>query len=224
MDSTLCEEDTIITFIKHLLFFTDMSENKVLAFNTWDTENIEIEDPGLERYISLDPVIVPKTGARYAGNRFHKSDVFIVERLINKVMVSGHKGDKHLITSGNQTGKAAKVYEIVEQALNIVEEKTNTNPIEALVKGIENGAPREEIVTVEYGGARYPKAVEASPQRRVDVTLRQMAQGAKQDSFDTPKSIEEALADEIINAFRKRKQSQAVKRKLEIERQADASR
>ena len=31
------------------------------------------------------------------------------------------------------------------------------------VKAIENAAPREEITTIEYGGARYPQAVDCSP-------------------------------------------------------------
>ena len=197
---------------------------KVLAFNKWDTEGIKVEDPGVKSYIGLNPVVVPKTGARYAGNRFHKSKIFIVERLINKVMVSGHKAKKHFISSGHYTGKANKAYEIVKEALNIVESKTKKNPIEVLVKAIEYAAPREAIVTIEYGGARYPKAVECAPQRRVDMVLKLMAQGARQKSFNKKKSIEQALADEIINAYNKSNDSLAISKKLEIERQADASR
>lgn len=196
----------------------------VLIFNTWDTSNIEIEDPGLKRYISVKPVIVPKTGARYAGNRFHKSDTSIVERLMNKVMVSGHKGRKHYISSGKDTGKASRAFNIVEKALHIIEDRTKENPVLVLVRAVEHAAPREEIVTIEYGGARYPKALEAAPQRRIDVALRQMTQGARQKSFKAKKSVEEALAEEIINAYHKLQSSQAISKKLEIERQADASR
>ena len=50
----------------------------IKAFNRWDTEGIKIEDKGLVDYIVLEPRIVPRTGARYAGNRFHKSKLFIV--------------------------------------------------------------------------------------------------------------------------------------------------
>ena len=71
----------------------------IKAFNRWETEDIKVEDPGLQKYISLEPKIMPKTGARYASKRFHKSKIFIVERLINKLMVSGHKGKKHYICS-----------------------------------------------------------------------------------------------------------------------------
>lgn len=193
-------------------------------FNRWPAQGIKVEDQGLSKYISLDAVVVPKTGARYAGNRFHKSKIFIVERLINKIMVTGHKAKKHFISSGHYTGKAQKAYAIVERALEVVEQKTKKNPVEVLVKAVELSAPREEIVTIEYGGARYPKAVECAPQRRVDIVLKLMAQGARQKSFNGKKPIESALADEIINAFNAQPNSTAIAKKLELERQADASR
>ncbi len=197
---------------------------KVLAFNKWDTDGIEVSDPGLKDYIGLEPTLVPKTGARYAGNRFHKSKIFIVERLINRAMVTGHKAKKHFISSGHYTGKSQKVYDLVEKALDIVEEKTKQNPIAVFVKAVENAAPREEIVTIEYGGARYPKAVECAPQRRIDIVLKLMTQGARQKSFNKKKSMHQALAEEIINAYGMNNASVALSKKLELERQADASR
>ncbi|MCF7872233.1 30S ribosomal protein S7 [Candidatus Woesearchaeota archaeon] len=198
--------------------------NGVLAFNRWDASKIKVEDLGLSRYLSTEAVIVPKTGARYAGNKFHKSKIFIVERLINKMMVTGHKSKKHFISSGHYTGKAQKAYDVVERALEIIEQKTKSNPIEVLTKAIETAAPREEIVTIEYGGARYPKAVECAPQRRIDIVLRLFAQSARQKSFNSKRAVESALADEIINAYNAQPSSVAVSKKLELERQADASR
>ncbi len=211
-----------ITFINHFSFLKFMAN--VLVFNRWSTEGIKVNDPGVAPYINLDAVIVPKTGARYAGNKFHKSKLFIVERLVNKLMVTGHKSKKHLISSGHQTGKSYKVYDLVEKTFEIIEAKTKQNPVLVFVKALENAAPREEIVTIEYGGARYPKAVECAPQRRIDLVLRLMTQGAKQKSFNNKKPFEVALADEIINAYMLSPNSLAVSKKLELERQADASR
>ena len=196
----------------------------IKAFNRWSMEGITVEDEGLKGYITLDPKIVPKTGAKYAGNRFHKSKVFIVERLINKVMVPGHKGKKHFKSSSYCTGKSHTAYNAVEKVLKIIEVKTKENPIKVLIKAIENAAPREEIISIEYGGARYPKAVECAPQRRVDITLRYMVQGAYQKSFNSKKSFASSLCDEIINAYRLSNQSTAIAKKLEVERQADSSR
>jgi small subunit ribosomal protein S7 len=198
--------------------------SEILAFNKWSVENIKVSDPGLVPYITLNPRMVPKTGARYAGARFHKSRVFIVERLITKLMVAGHKSKKHMLSSGRNTGKALSAYELVERALTIVEKKLNKNPIEVFVKAVENAAPREEIITIEYGGARYPKAVEASPQRRIDITLRYMTQGVYQKSFDNKRSAVANLVDEIIGAYNNNTSSAAIAKKFELERQADSSR
>lgn len=196
----------------------------VKAFDKWDTANIKIEDPGLINYINLEPKIVPRSHGRYAGNRFHKSKIFIVERLINRLMVSGHKAKKHTRSSGHNSGKVQKTYEMVEKAFDLIEVRTKKNPVEVFAKAVEKAAPREEIVTIEYGGARYPKAVECSPQRRVDVVLKLMVQGIYQKSFNTKKSAVEALADEIINAYNMSQNSAAIQKKLELERQADSSR
>lgn len=194
------------------------------AFNTWSTEGLEVKDPGLRDYITLEPKLVPKTGARYAKQRFYKSKVFIVERLINKVMVPGHKGKKHFKSSYRTTGKAHTAYDLVEKSLHIIEDKTKKNPIAVLVKAIENSAPREEIITIEYGGARYPKAVECGPQRRIDLSLKNMVQGAYQRSFGKKIHSADALAAEIIDAYENQASSQAISKKFELERQADASR
>ena len=199
-----------------------MSELKV--FNRWSVEGIKVDDQGLQYYVTLQPKIVPKTGARYAGNKFHKSRVFIVERLINKLMIPGHKGKKHFKTSGHMTGKANTAYGIVEEAFKLIEKQTKENPIKVFVKALENAAQREEIITIEYGGARYPKAVECSPQRRVDLVLRHMTEGAYHRTFNTKKSIVNTLAEEILSAYRLSSASNAIARKSEIERQSDSSR
>jgi small subunit ribosomal protein S7 len=199
-------------------------ESNILAFNRWSTKDISVEDPGLQRYITLSPRIVPKTGARYAGRRFHKSKIFIVERLINKVMIPGHKSGKHTRTSEGCTGKAITALQIVERTFALIEQMTKTNPIKVFVKALENAAPREEIVTIEYGGARYPKAVECAPQRRVDLVLRYFVEGGIDKSFNKKKDIESALADEIIAAYRLDLKSTAITKKNDIERQADSAR
>ena len=196
----------------------------VKAFDKWETSSIKIEDPGLINYINLEPKFVPRSHGRYAGNRFHKSKIFIVERLINRLMVSGHKAKKHSRSSGHNTGKVQKTYDMVEKAFDLIENKTKKNPVEVFVKALENAAPREEINTIEYGGARYPQAVEMSPQRRLDFAMRLMVQGSYQKAFKSKRKIEETLADEITKAYNIDQKSSAIAKKLELERQADSAR
>jgi small subunit ribosomal protein S7 len=167
---------------------------------------------------------VPKTGATYAKARFHKAKDFIVERFMNKLMVPGHKSGKHSKTSGFCTGKGNTAYMLTEETFRIVEQKTKENPIKVLVKAIENSAPREEIVTIEYGGAKYPKATECGPSRRVDIALRTITQGAYAVAFDKKTSSAEALAAEIIEAYKSSTASNAISKKRDLERQCDASR
>jgi len=192
-------------------------------FDTWET-NIGIEDRGLVNYVNLSPILVPKTGGKNTVVRFWKNKYSIVERLMNKLMVPGHKGKKHKLTSGKCTGKSCTVYKIVFDAFKIIENKTKKNPIEVFVKAIENSAPREEITTIEYGGAKYPQAVDCAPQRRIDISLRMMVQGAYQKSYGKKKKMVDALAEEIMAAYNMEQGSAAISRKLELERQADGSR
>ena len=166
--------------------------------------------------------------AMYSGrlglNRLWGKKIPIVERLMNKMMVAGHRGKKHRLTSGRCTGKSHTVFNIVEKTFDIIEQKTKKNPVEVFIKALENAAPREEITAIEYGGARYPQAVECAPQRRVDIALRMFAQGSFQKSFGKKIKIEEALSDEIIKASNIDQGSAAISKKLELEKQADSSR
>lgn len=196
----------------------------VLAFNRWSIEGIKIDDPGLKDYICLEPRIVPSTGGKSAKFRFHKSNVFIIERLMKRIMNAGHRSKKHKISSGYLTGKGQTAFKIMEGVLETIEKRTKQNPVAVVVRAVENAAPREEIVTIEYGGAKYPKAVEVAPQRRIDQALKFMTQTAYQKSFNSKKSIVNALAEEIISAFQLSSQSGAIAKKMEMERQADSSR
>lgn len=182
-------------------------------FNKWSFEGIEVKDPGLRRYISLKPVILPHSGGRHEHVRFKKSEVNIVERLVNQLMRPGRSG-----------GKKAKAIGIVKNAFEIIHLRTGKNPIEVLVRAIENSAPCEDTTRISYGGIVYHVAVDISPQRRVDLALRFIAEGARKASFNNPKTIEECLAEEIILASMGDIRSYAVQRKNEIERIALASR
>src|SRR3989338_10031256 len=92
-------------------------------YNRWDISNIEVKDPGLKRYINLSNIMVPRTGGKNVRVNVWKSKNNIIERFMNKLMVPGHRGKKHKLTSGHNTGKGVKVYNIVVETFNIIEKK-----------------------------------------------------------------------------------------------------
>ncbi len=192
-------------------------------FNKWDTSGITSTDISIQPYMNTKPQMTLKTQGSNAGQRFHKNKSHIVERLIMRLQVPGHKGKKHFRSSGRCTGKTFTTTKIVIEAFSKIEQKTNQNPIQVFIKALENSAPREEITTIEYGGARYPQAVDCAPQRRIDVALRMMVQGSYQASFGKKKKMSDALADEIMAAYNSDQKSTAISKKLEMERMADAA-
>jgi small subunit ribosomal protein S7 len=195
------------------------SDQKILLFGKWSFSDVRVEDPGLARYICLKPVFIPHSGGRHAKERFKKSTISIVERLVNNLM---HKpGTKN---PGKNSGKKILAINIVKHAFDIIYLKTGRNPIQILVKAIENAGPREETTRIAYGGVVYHVSVDVAPQRRLDLALRHIAQGARAMAFRNPKPIEECLADELILAATNDPKSYAIQKKDEIERIAFASR
>jgi small subunit ribosomal protein S7 len=179
----------------------------------WYSGEIAINDPGLRDYITIRPVPVPHSGGRHEHQRFGKSRLHIVERLANMFMRPGRSG-----------GHKYRAIQIVINALHLVHLRTGENPLQVLVRAIENAAPREDVTRVTYGGITYFKAVDIAPQRRVDLALRWLAEAARTSSFRTILTPEEALANEIILAASGDVRSYAVKKKNEQERIALASR
>jgi len=106
-----------------------MAELKL--FNRWSFEGIQIKDVGLNPYINLKPVVIPKSGGRYSQQKFYKSKMNIVERLLNKLMVPGHRGKKHLLTSGRNTGKTQTILNIIKEVFEKLEKKLTRAPSES---------------------------------------------------------------------------------------------
>ncbi len=195
----------------------------IKIFNLYDISEIKIEDQGLKQYINLQPKIVLKSHGRNI-EKFGYTNVNLVERFVNRLAVPGHRGKKHKIRTNWASGKYSKNLRIMLDALKIVEEKTKQNPVQVLVKAIENAAPRDEITVIEYGGARYPQAVDISPSRRLAITIRYIVHGAYDKAFNKKASIAEGLAKEIVAAYEKSSDSLAMIKKNEAEKQADSAR
>ena len=199
-------------------------EDEVLTFGKYDASEAEVTDNGLLRYINLENIAAPRSNGRHSEKQFYKADVPIVERLLNRMYVAGHSGQKHLVSSGHNTGHSERLWNVIDDAFSIVEDETGENPIQVLVNAIENSAPVEEVVTYQRGGARARKAVLVSPQRRVDLALRLLVQGSYQERLTSEEEASEALADELISAADGDNSVKAVREKERREREAEGAR
>ncbi|MCI4351198.1 MAG: 30S ribosomal protein S7 [Thermoplasmata archaeon] len=182
-------------------------------FGKYSFEGIEVHDPGLQPYLYLHPIYAPHSEGKLSGRPFMKTHMHLVERLAN-----------HLMKGGKFTGKKSKALATVRSAFDELYEKEKKNPLQLLVDAVENAAPREEVTRLQFGGISVPRAVDASPARRVGVAIRNLAQGAITASRKSTTAIHSCLAREIGLAAKGDLTSYAVGRKEEVERVAQSAR
>ena len=186
------------------------NENAKL-FGVWDVTEIAYADPSTKRYMTVTPIA--HTMGRHASKQFKKSEISLVERLINRLM-----------QTDENTGKKQRANRIVRDAFDIIHERTEENPVQVLVTAVENAAPREETVRLKYGGISVPKAVDVAPQRRVDQALLFISDGVASATYKSSTSAAEALARELIGAADYDAQTYSISQKEERERVAAAAR
>src|SRR5438876_1106563 len=121
-------------------------------FEKYELNDVVVHDAGLAKYMNLSPIVIPHTGGRWANKPFGKAKANLVERLINNMM-----------RTENYTGKKSKSYRVVRSAFEIIEKRTQKNPVQVLVDALEKAAPREEVTRLRFGGISVPRAVDAAP-------------------------------------------------------------
>ncbi|MFH1224980.1 MAG: 30S ribosomal protein S7 [Candidatus Diapherotrites archaeon] len=197
------------------------------VFGKWDVETVKVNDTSLANHMSLEARKIPHTFGKKGRGVAEKGQVNVIERLVNKVMRSG-QGKRKLsgkyIRGRGSCGKKLQAMRIVEGAFTIIEREMKENPIQILVKAIENSGPREDITRIKRGGISYTVSVDVAPIKRVDESLKNLALSAFSSSFNRKVSAEEALAKEIMLAAKEDNSSFSIKRRDEVERIAKSSR
>jgi small subunit ribosomal protein S7 len=143
-------------------------------FGKYSLENIVIRDKSMAQVVSLQPVLVPHTFGRQTRRAFGTMHMNVVERLANKLMRGGtgaKTSGKVIRTKGGMQGKKLRALGIVDRALAIVEEQTKENPVQVLIRALENAAPREDVTRVSHGGVSYQVSVDVSATRRLDASM-----------------------------------------------------
>jgi len=127
----------------------------------------------------------------------------LVARIINYVMVRGKKS----VAEG-----------IVYGALAEIQEKTGDDPLEVLVKAVDNMKPRVEVKSRRVGGATYQVPVEISRARQMALALRWLIQSS---AGRKGMPMRKALASELIDGFKN--QGNVIKKREDTHRMAQAN-
>jgi small subunit ribosomal protein S7 len=127
----------------------------------------------------------------------------LVQQVINKVMLDGKKSTAETI---------------VYDALAILAERTDKNPVEVLENGIKALTPMLEVRSRRVGGATYQVPVEVPPRRARTLAVRWLVTYAR---ARREKTMAQRLAHELLDATQQ--QGNAFKRKDDIYRMAQAN-
>ncbi|MEZ5280943.1 MAG: 30S ribosomal protein S7 [Acidimicrobiales bacterium] len=130
-------------------------------------------------------------------------DSVLVTQLINKIL---------------QRGKRTLAERIVYDALDIIQTKTEAEPISTLKRAVDNVRPQLEVKSRRVGGATYQVPVEVRPRRASTLAIRWIV-GFARDRRE--RSMAERLANELIDAAGG--MGSSVKRKDDTHRMAEAN-
>jgi len=159
-------------------------------FEKYELNDVVVHDAGLAKYMNLSPIVIPHTGGRWANKPFGKAKANLVERLINNMM-----------RTENYTGKKSKSYRVVRSAFEIIEKRTQKNPVQSSWTPWRRQRPRGSHPP-RFGGISVPRAVDVAPSRPARPRSPEHLPGNRQRDVQERKPVEECLADEILLARR----------------------
>ncbi|GIK10142.1 MAG: 30S ribosomal protein S7 [Anaerolineaceae bacterium] len=118
-----------------------------------------------------------------------------------------------------QRGKKSLAARLVYQTLDMVQEKTQKNPVEVFDAALKNVGPAMEVRPRRVGGATYQVPMEVAADRRVTLAIRWILDSARDRSG---KSFPEKLAGELIDASNET--GNAIRKRDETHKMAEANR
>jgi small subunit ribosomal protein S7 len=127
----------------------------------------------------------------------------LVTQLVNKIL---------------SRGKRTLAERIVYESLDIIRERTGTEPVAALKRAVENTKPQLEVKSRRVGGATYQVPVEVRPRRATTLSLRWLVGYSRQRR---EKTMALRLANELLDASNGI--GTAVKRREDTHKMAEAN-
>jgi small subunit ribosomal protein S7 len=127
----------------------------------------------------------------------------VVTQVVNKVLVRG---------------KRSLAERIVYEALSVIQEKTQSDPIAVLKRALENTRPQLEVKSRRVGGATYQVPVEVRPRRATTLSIRWLVGYSRQRR---EKTMAQRLANELMDAANG--VGAAVKRREDMHKMAESN-
>jgi len=127
----------------------------------------------------------------------------LVTQLVNKIL---------------SRGKRTLAERIVYESLDIIRERTGSEPVAALKRAVENTKPQLEVKSRRVGGATYQVPVEVRPRRATTLSLRWLVGYSRQRR---EKTMALRLANELLDASNGI--GTAVKRREDTHKMAEAN-
>lgn len=117
-----------------------------------------------------------------------------------------------------RAGKKSVAEIALYDALEVVQEKSSTDALEAFHKALENIRPLVEVRSRRVGGANYQVPTEVRPERGRSLAIRWLVAAANERS---ERQLSSRLANEMLDALNNR--GIAVKKREDTHRMADAN-
>ena len=127
----------------------------------------------------------------------------LVTQLVNKVL---------------SRGKRSLAERVVYDALDIIKDKTGSEPVATLKRAVENTKPQLEVKSRRVGGATYQVPVEVRPRRATTLSIRWLVGYSRQRR---EKTMAQRLANELLDASNC--VGAAVKRREDMHKMAESN-
>lgn len=116
-------------------------------------------------------------------------------------------------------GKKSTAVNLIYTAMDLIQERTEKDPLEVFDGAIKNVSPVMEVRPRRVGGATYQVPMEVSADRRMTLAIRWILSAARERSG---KSFSDKLASELIDAFNET--GSAIRKRDETHKMAEANR
>ncbi|HOV45581.1 MAG: 30S ribosomal protein S7 [Spirochaetes bacterium] len=116
-------------------------------------------------------------------------------------------------------GKKSVAQDVIYNAMDLIKEKTNEDPLDVLVKAVDNVKPLVEVRSRRIGGSTYQIPVEVPSYRQFYLACHWIINYARARGG---KSMAEKLANEVLDAYRN--QGSSIKKKEDTHKMAEANR